>query len=420
MSFATTNKFALGVLTLAFLLSYLQYCLQRVDVVRLVPVAVLIAGAMLFAASCSARHRRVLFANLTSLPTVTLINLVCLPPLLSSFYRSSSYPAAYGIVMIVTLMAARTLLCGIGLEGLLLAFFYATTAGTVMVVVITFSDLLRAFGSVRYFPLNFEPNRIAFFAVTAIPAQLWFARRRSQRSYILLASGLSLLVTVAASSRGSSGALLIGAGFIGLLYLARQLRCPSLSISRGSLMAGLGMVAALAIIPVVRPAAASGASDYLWTKLAFDSRARGMDSGFTGRANGWATLIGILPKTSWIIGNGYRTTDEDFDFSVDSGYLASIYELGLFSTAVILLKYLLVAGWLAIGFVTSNSPRRETLAALLFTLMVFLANGFVHRVLFGYGDPASLMALFCLVCRRDDILRVMVPRVLTTSLASTG
>jgi O-antigen ligase len=121
----------------------------------------------------------------------------------------------------------------------------------------------------------------------------------------------------------------------------------------------------------------------------------------TGRTNGWSTLLDVLPKTSWLAGNGYRTSDEDFDFSVDSGYLASAYEMGIFSTVVILAKYILVLAGLAGAYLSRHRPG-SALPFLIFTLAVFFANGFVHRVLFGYGDPASLFTLFCFVSTRKD------------------
>jgi hypothetical protein len=86
---------------------------------------------------------------------------------------------------------------------------------------------------------------------------------------------------------------------------------------------------------------------------------------------------------------------------VDSGYLASAYEMGIFSTGVILLKYIFVLGGLAFVYLSRQQPG-SPLPFLIFTLAVFFANGFVHRVLFGYGDPASLLALFCFVSGRRD------------------
>jgi hypothetical protein len=224
---------------------------------------------------------------------------------------------------------------------------------------------------------------------------------RGKSRLVLLVSAWCGLVTVAASSRGSTGALLIGAASIALLSLFRKTRGLRFALSSGKLATLLIMLLALTGFCAAKPSALPGAAEFLRNKLALDSKARGLDSGFTGRTNGWSTLIEVLPKTWWLAGNGYRTSDEDFDFSVDSGYLASAYEMGLFSTAVILLKYIFVLGGLASAYLTEARPA-SPVPFVIFTLAVFFANGFVHRVLFGYGDPASMLALFCFVSDRAD------------------
>jgi hypothetical protein len=128
-----------------------------------------------------------------------------------------------------------------------------------------------------------------------------------------------------------------------------------------------------------------------------------LDSGFTGRTTGWATVLNILPKTSWLWGNGYRTSDEDFQFSVDNGYLAGIYELGAFSAIITAAKYLLVLRLFSLAYASAQSGSVPLLLALASTMVIFLANAFVHRVFFGGGDPASLLALFIFVSNREDV-----------------
>jgi hypothetical protein len=135
-----------------------------------------------------------------------------------------------------------------------------------------------------------------------------------------------------------------------------------------------------------------------------------VDSGFTGRTKNWSSLADVLPKTFWLAGNGYRTTDEDFGFPIDNGYLSSVYELGLVSTTVLALKYLFVLSSISIAYVTRKSATGSCLPAVAFTLVIFLANAFVHRVFFGYGDQASLWVLFVIVSTRQDILDAIQTR----------
>ncbi len=400
------NKLVTGVLTLTFLLSFLQYCLERNDVVRLVPVALLIASAFLFFLMCSREKRNTVLTAILRPATLAIIAAVSVPPMLSSLYRPTIRPFEYGIVMIVTLVAVRILLSGLGFEALLLSFFYATTAGILIVVALSFTDLLASIGATRYAPLEFDPNRIGFFAVTAIPAQLWFAFRRRQY-YVLLVSALCVFVTLAASSRGSTGALLIGAVITSFLYALRLVRHSSFAVSRSKWIVALVLLCLIACVAAAQQPAVGNAGRYLWTKLALDSRVRGLSSGFTGRTHGWDELLDILPKTSWLAGNGYRTSEEDFTFSVDNGYLAGVYEIGLFSALVVSAKYLFTFYVLSIAYVSDRSAGKTCLPALIFTFAIFLANAFVHRVFLGYGEQASILALFIFVSARQDVFEAV-------------
>jgi hypothetical protein len=157
-----SEKLAIAVLTLAFLLSYLQYCFERGDLVRLAPVVMLSLGAFVYLLICSRERRQEVLLAAFRPATWMIIAGVSIPPLLSSLYRHTAFSFEYGLVMIVMLLVARILLSGIGFEDLLLAFFYATTAGILIVVAITFSDLLASIGAARYAPLQFDPNRIGF------------------------------------------------------------------------------------------------------------------------------------------------------------------------------------------------------------------------------------------------------------------
>lgn len=401
---AIGDRLAMGLTALAFLSSILQYRIERNDLVRLVPVALVIAASLSVLLVSTREKRHALVVAVSRPGTLALIMIVSLPPLISSLYRSSSYPLQYGVAIIAVLFATRILLSAFGLEGLLLCFFWGTTLAMLIVVATTLPELLAAGGSSRYAPLYLDPNRTGLLAVTAIPAQLWFTTRGKLNKLALIAAIVCVWVVVAASSRGSIGALLIGAAFATVLCLARRSWRSGFSISRHKLLIGLASLCVLAGVAAAELSVVERAGDYLRTKLELDTRARGLDSGLTGRTRSWSVVLDVLPKTSWLSGNGYRTTDEDFHFSVDNGYLAGIYELGLWSTMIIVSKYLLVVGFLSVLYLKSRSASAGCLLALAFTLVIFLANAFVHRILFGSGDSASLVALFMFVSNRRDAL----------------
>lgn len=405
---AAQDKFAIGALTLTFLGSILQYCVERNDLVRLVPVVVLIACAFVFLFLCPRGTRRQVLLSVTSPPTLGIIAAVSIPTLLSSLYRTSAFPFQYGVMMIATLIAIRILLSGIGFEGLFLAFFYGTTAGILIVVASTTKDLMASLGSVRYAPFFFDPNRIGYFVVTSIPAQLWFAVRRRQY-HLFLVSAFCVFVIMAASSRGSLGALLIGAAITALLYAAHLFRYSFIALSRSQWIAVLALLCVAIGFAAAHQATVVDAGQYLSTKLAMDNKERGLDSGFTGRTKGWAELLDILPRTSWLLGNGYRTSDEDFSFSVDNGYLAALYETGVPATLIVSVKYAFVLFFMCALYMSDPAAPATCMLALFFTFLIFLANAFVHRVFFGFGDPASILALFLFVSTRRDVIDVIHP-----------
>ena len=402
-----SDRIAVGFLSVSLLISYLQYCFQRSDLIRLVPVVLLMAGSFFCLLVCPREKRSAILRAVVRPAMLAPIALVAVPPLLSSLlYRPTLYPFEYGIVTVVTLVVARILLSAIGFEGILLSFFYATSAGILIIAGLNFSELLASTGSMRFAPFFYDPNRIAFFAATSIPVQLWYVSQR-RRYYVLLVTTLSLFVMIAASSRGSIGALLIGGLAATIIYAVKVSRTASLTISRNMLIGILALLCVFAVVAGVEERKVADAGQFLTTKLALDDRARGFGTGFTGRTTNWAQVRQVLPKTLWLVGNGFRTSDEDFNFSLDNGYLASIYEIGLFSTIIVLAKYIFFVYFLAAVYLSNTWARGTLLLALFFTLVVFFANGYVHRVFFGIGEQASILVLFTFIANREDVLQML-------------
>jgi hypothetical protein len=405
---APHEKVAVAVVTVTFLLSYLQYCLERNDAVRIVPIAMMAIGTFAFLLVSPPERRREYFVSVCHPITLLIVGSVCLPSLISSYFNPPGEAFIYGFLMILVLLMVRILLSGIGFDGLFSAFFYATSIGLLTVVGITITDLIASIGVARYAPMQMDPNRIAFFAVTAIPAQLFFAFRRRRYS-ILLITGLSIFVMFAASSRGSIGGLVFGAVGIAVLYVIRLVRFGGFAVSRSHLIGVLLVLCVIAGVAATHGSAVDKAGQFLWDKLAFDNTNRGVGSGFTGRSGGWAELFNIWPKTQWLAGNGFRTSDIDFTFSVDNGYIATLYELGAFSTSIAIAKYLFVVGLLSKTYVKFRFADGTCLAFLIFTCLIFFANAFVHRVFLGYGEQSSILLLFLFVALPSDVFRVLQP-----------
>lgn len=200
---------------------------------------------------------------------------------------------------------------------------------------------------------------------------------------------------------------MIGAFATNFLYAVKLSRSTRLTIPRNLLMGTLAVFCMIVIIAGVEERRVADAGQFLSTKLALDDPERGLNSGFTGRTTYWARVTEILPKTSWALGNGFRTSDEDFNFSLDNGYLASVYEIGLFSTLIVLGKYFFFGYFLATSYLRNSWTRGTLLLMLFFTLIIFFANAYVHRVFFGIGEQASILVLFTFVASRQDVLDML-------------
>jgi len=405
---APHEKLGVAMVTITFLLSYLQYCLDRNDLVRIVPIAMMVIGTLAFLLACPPEKRRECFVSACHPVTLLIVGSVCLPSLISSYFNPPGEAFVYGFLMIMVLLTIRILLTGIGFDGLFSAFFYATSLGLLIVVGLSIKDLIASVGATRYAPMQMDPNRIAFFAATAVPAQLYFVFHRRRYSALLM-TGLSIFVVFAASSRGSIGGLAFGVATIALLYAIRLVRFGRFEVSRAHLMGLVFVLCVVAGVAATHGSAVDKTGQFLRDKLAFDSNNRGVGSGFTGRSGGWAELFNIWPKTQWLAGNGFRTSDVDFTFSVDNGYIATLYELGAFSTSIAIAKYLFVLFILSKAYVTFRSADKTCLAFLIFLCSIFFANAFVHRVFLGYGEQSSMLLLFVFVALPSDVFSILQP-----------
>jgi O-antigen ligase len=127
----------------------------------------------------------------------------------------------------------------------------------------------------------------------------------------------------------------------------------------------------------------------------------------TGREERWIAALAELRGWQLVTGFGFRTSGTDFGFPLDNGYLTLIYETGIVATITVLIGYCRAFFLCARRFM---QPRLENADAVaiggLMFLAVFLTNNLVARYLFGIGNPVSLLALFLLVMRSSDFMRL--------------
>jgi hypothetical protein len=74
---------------------------------------------------------------------------------------------------------------------------------------------------------------------------------------------------------------------------------------------------------------------------------------------------------------------------------------------IVLAKYIFIVYFLAAVYLRNRWAEGSCVPVLFFTMIVFFANAYVHRVFFGIGEQASILALFTFVANRQDILQML-------------
>src|ERR1700685_2270605 len=98
---APHEKVAVAVVTVTFLLSYLQYCLERNDAVRIVRIAMMAIGTVAFLLVSPPERRRAYFVSVCHPITLLIVGSVCLPSLISSYFNPPGEAFIYGFLMIL-------------------------------------------------------------------------------------------------------------------------------------------------------------------------------------------------------------------------------------------------------------------------------------------------------------------------------
>ena len=395
-----------ALLTLVFLLSYIQYLFEISIEILLVPISVLILlGYTLIIFSPEFRLRKIL-SNILSPTNFFFVIALPLISTTASLYCENRDPALYGLFMTTTLITIRGILCIVKLEDILKCYFYASVLFIAIYISISLPDLINAIlMNHRFYNFSFHPNLLAFILVGSIPVQLWVYKTiTNHKLWILVLILFNISIIFYASSRGSIVALLTG--IFGISILGYTKRCISLSHNkfRKYFWKPVVIFFLITIVATVSLINHDRLVSYVYEILEINSPYRGLNSGLSGRINRWSLTLDDLKHGSLFFGNGYRTGSDLLGFSIDNGYLTLIYEMGAFVSIFVVIKYLWVTVYFARNYLRSFNIRDDALFfSLTFIMIIFLTNNIVVRYLFGMGNPFSLLCLFFFVLSNKDI-----------------
>ena len=213
---------------------------------------------------------------------------------------------------------------------------------------------------------------------------------------IAVATFMAGVVTMLqASSREHMLALVIALLVASVLYL-REINTPRLvMILAGSCV--VPVTAALVLDPYILDAIHYIGADV----LLLNSASRGINSGFTGRADIWAATVELWMRHPFF-GVGFRQHELFLEggMPAHNAYLAMLADTGFFGLVVylVLLVRSLVASW---GIEDTRTRR-----FVILVLVTYIVIGFFDRRAINGGNPYSLFFLMCCsVALADQSLR---------------
>jgi len=390
-------------LTLVFTLSFLTYVAENLT------ASLMLVPLVLFAALVYVRvflSKSALQAVGSLLDPDGLLYVLFIPALTFGSSLESTYNKSpgYWLVDTLCLILARLYLTVVSIRELFEAFFWSGILSVGIFTVWGFSSLMHSVETLeRLEPNSFHPNFLGFVLAAYFCAMVWKLLTGGWVEKILagLVSFLCLAIIFYASSRGAIVAILVGCLTVGAMAIVHAVK------SRRKRFLRMGFLA-IALLPLIafsiqRLEWTQDAADFVDQVLSLSSPGRGIDSGFTGRADKWRTMTSVFYDGTWLLGRGIRSSS-DMQPAIDNGYLVVLYELGVFPLILIVWRFLSILGSSVKGYFRAftREQRRFSLACCLL-IVVFLVNNIVERILFGVGNPLSLLALLLFVAPTSQL-----------------
>jgi hypothetical protein len=373
-------------IAIVFQLAFLSYFTEEVlPAVQFIPLALFALIVLIQTILTDRRWADVSLLSGDGSLVVWLIPLFTLGCSLASRFDKSF---SYWVIDFVMLVLARLYTTRVPAEDVFEGFFWAGIGSLSILLFVAFQTIVETISTVsRLEVLAFHPNTLGFILSGFLAVMIWQACVGAKWKKALALTGVVVCLGLIflASSRGSLLAVIIGSSISIALYLSRTGRfwLPTLG----------SVVAIIAIVLVSQSSFFDQTADYADQVLQISAGDRGLGSGLSGRTDEWKRVITQMSQGSWLYGNGMRASD-GLPFSVDNGFLVVLFDLGI-------IPFLLIVG--RVVRMLWRFPRRYLVLGrgtdLLLTMLIviyFVAN-FVERLLFGVGNPFSLLMFLIFV-----------------------
>jgi len=396
-------------LTLVLTLSFVTYLAPSLDVsLQFVPLAVfaLLVFFTVFFSASALKAVQSLFAVDGVLFAVSVSLLTLVPSIQSNSHRS----LAYAVLIAVCLILGRLYMAVVLIRQVLDAFFWSRILSIGIFRPLTLTGLMQAIDrTARFSVFSFQPNTLPFLLAGYFCVTVWKFMTPGGPVKILaaLCGFLCLVITFFASSRGPIVAILAGCGFIaGMAVLGARMDrgrgLPRLSLLAAALPLGLGIL----IIFIQNPEWTNDIYVFVDQGLQLSSKYRGLDTGFTGRLDGWTDMMPLLSDGTSLVGRGMRSSDSLP--AIDNSYVLVLYEIGPLALILITWRFFRILLRSLKGYFGSiEGEQRQFYLACSLLIVVFLANNIVTRYLFAVPNLYSLLAFFLLAAPRARLMPLL-------------
>jgi hypothetical protein len=274
------------------------------------------------------------------------------------------------------------------------AFFWSGILSLGFFIPLGFAGLMQSVETLaRFSPFSFHPNLLAFVLAGYFCVMVWKLIAGGWRMKILagLVGCACLLIIFFAASRGAIVGIFAGCLFIAGMAIVRARREQRKKFARLGLLAAALLLGLLLFIRNLEWT--KDAFTYVDEVLQFSNEYRGFDSGLSGRLDKWNKSMRVFTDGTFLIGRGIRSTDLSETTVIDNSYLVILYEIGLVPLILITWRFLTILRRFIRAYfhvVTQNQKFFYLTCTLL--MVVLLVNNVVARLLFGVGNPYSLVA----------------------------
>jgi hypothetical protein len=312
----------------------------------------------------------------------------------STFDRSLPYWGVIsGCLLLTRLYTALT-----PLREVFEAFYWSAVACLAIFFPISYFALQDSINTLaRFAPYSFHPNLLAWIMAGYFCVMLWKLLTGSWLIKIISSMGIAICAVIMffTSSRGVIIAIIVGCLLIGGMALVRAARegrnyLVWIAVTSCVLLVG-------AFIYMQNKGSIQETYEFVDQVLSLSTKDRGIDSGFTGRFDKWASVIRDLSDGTFLIGRGVRSSDA-METMIDNSYIVILYDLGLIPLIVIVYRFLNILYESFRGYFLAVTQEKKHFY-LLCTLIavVALVTNFTERSLFAVGNPFSLLGFFMLV-----------------------